>query len=158
MRQYRGGFGHNPSGKQYTYWGKDGMRVGQRVVAPVTHWRTGRTYKTMFTIQQSNAADSTYAEKEAERLSDKGVGLKYIQGGTNVLDLPGGQKWQDLAAERGMSQQQAKTLWSLDSNIKYGNRHGNNTAGKELMRDRLMGISKNNQQNDTQALEQLTGE
>ena len=53
MKLLFGGYGHNPSttGKQYAYWGGDNYNVGQNVVAPVT--RYGKTYNTMFTIQNT---------------------------------------------------------------------------------------------------------
>jgi len=126
------------------------MRPGQSVRAPVTQRKRdgtlGKTYKTMFTIKQTNAADSIYAQNEAQRLSDKGIGLKSITD-TNVLALPGGQPYAEIAQDLGLSglqaEQRAKTLWSLDSNIQYGKAHGENVVGRETMFDRLLNVSPN---------------
>ena len=85
-----GGYGHHPSGKQYVYWGSDTNRTGQQVNVPVTNWRTGKTYNTMFTIQRTSG--STMGENEAERLNNKGINIKTING-TNVMTLPGAQDW-----------------------------------------------------------------
>ena len=88
MRLYYGGYGHNPSGKQYVYWGGDNYRTGQNVVAPVTNKTTGKTYNTMFTIMRTSGADSQMAQNEAQRLSQVGIGIKSIQG-TDTNSLPG---------------------------------------------------------------------
>lgn len=92
MRLYYGGYGHNPSGKQYVYWGRDGMNTGQHVVAPVTNPYSHKTYNTMFTIQRTSGADREMSENEAQRLSQSGVGIKSIQG-TNVMSLPGAKNY-----------------------------------------------------------------
>lgn len=88
MRIYYGGYGHHPSGKQYAYWGNDNYRTGQNVVAPVTNKFTGQTYNTMFTIMRTSNANSQMASNEAQRLSQRGIGMKMIKG-TNTLELPG---------------------------------------------------------------------
>ena len=61
-----GSYGHNPSGKQYVYWGSDNLRTGQSVLAPVTNF--GKTYNTMFTIQRTSSETSPMAQREANRL------------------------------------------------------------------------------------------
>ena len=85
-----GGYGHNPSGKQYVYWGDDTNRTGQNLNVPVTNPRTGKTYNTMFTVQRTSG--STMGQNEAERLANKGIAIKSING-TNVMTLPGAQEW-----------------------------------------------------------------
>ena len=85
-----GSYGHHPSGKQYVYWGDDTNRTGQNLNVPVTNPRTGKTYNTMFTVQRTSA--STMGQNEAERLANKGVAIKTING-TNVMTLPGAQDW-----------------------------------------------------------------
>ena len=107
MRLYYGGYGHHPRGKLYAYWGNNNYRTGQNVVAPVTNKRSGRTYNTMFTIMRTSAGDGEYAEANAQRLSQRGVGVKYIQG-TDVLSaLPGGAEFE------------SKAEWSRDSEKRY---------------------------------------
>ena len=85
-----GSYGHHPSGKQYVYWGDDTNRTGQNLNVPVTNPRTGKTYNTMFTVQRTSA--STMGQNEAERLANKGIAIKSING-TNVMTLPGAQDW-----------------------------------------------------------------
>ncbi|MGN0961872.1 MAG: hypothetical protein ACI4PF_06730 [Christensenellales bacterium] len=94
MRLYYGGYGHNPSGKQYVYWGGDNYRTGQNVVAPVTNKFTGKTYNTMFTIMRTSGADSQMAQNEAQRLSQIGIGIKSIEG-RDMRTLPGSIPYQD---------------------------------------------------------------
>lgn len=97
MRLYYGGYGHNPSGKQYVYWGGDNYRTGQNVVAPVTNKFTGRTYNTMFTIMRTSGSDSQMAQSEAQRLSQAGIGIKSIQG-TDTSSLPGSVNYTSKSA------------------------------------------------------------
>ena len=85
-----GSYGHHPSGKQYVYWGDDTNRTGQNLNVPVTNPRTGKTYNTMFTVQRTSG--STMGQNEAERLANKGIAIKTING-TNVMTLPGAQEW-----------------------------------------------------------------
>lgn len=82
-----GSYGHNPSGKQYVYYGDDSHRVGQNVVAPVTNH--GKTYNTMFTIQRTSKVDSKQSENEIERLDNRGIFIKTITSGLNLSTLPG---------------------------------------------------------------------
>lgn len=106
MRLYYGGYGHNPSGKQYVYWGNNNLRTGQNVVAPVTNKWSGRTYNTMFTIMRTSGADTPMANNEAQRLSQRGIGIKSIVG-TDTLKLPGGQNYD------------SKKAWKEDSANRY---------------------------------------
>lgn len=114
MRLYYGGYGHHPSGKEYVYWGSDGFNVGQNVVAPVTNYRSGQTYNTMFTIQRTSDSESDMSNNESQRLSQGGIGIKSIKD-TNILELPGGQKFKNA----NRSDRASKGLWSKDSNKRY---------------------------------------
>jgi hypothetical protein len=114
---YYGSYGHNPSGKQYVYWGNDNYRTGQHVVAPVTHWRSGKTYNTMFTIQRTSGGEM--GQNEAERLGNQGIDVKWI-GGRDTMSLPSG------------SQYQSKADWERSSNMRY----------EEAVRQRLMSFEK----------------
>ena len=120
MRQYRGGFGHNPSGKLYTYLGENGLRIGQHVVAPVEKERNDGTsivYNTMFTIMKTNDEQSQYAVAEEERLNDLGIRLKTIIGTNVIADLPGGQRF--LNDPRLKTLQAMKSAWTRESNVTY---------------------------------------
>jgi hypothetical protein len=108
IKIYSGSYGHNPKpgGKQYSYFGGGNYRVGQNVVAPVRHYKSGKVYNTMFTIQRTNKlADTTrrtVTDKGAdmlERFTDRKppIFLKEIQG-TDVLSLPGGDKYKSALA------------------------------------------------------------
>ena len=92
-----GGFGHNPSGKQYVYWVGDSYRTGQNVVAPVTNWKTGKTYRTMFTIMRTTNEDSKMAQGEEQRLAGQGINIKAIDG-RDVMSLPGAAEYPSAAA------------------------------------------------------------
>lgn len=107
MKIYYGGYGHHPSGKQYAYWGNDNYRTGQNVVAPVT--RFGKTYNTMFTIMRTSAAGSCMANNEAQRLSQRGIGIKMIKG-TDTLELPGAENYN------------TQKEWKQESDTKYAER------------------------------------
>lgn len=106
MRLYTGGYGHHPSGKLYSYWGSDNYRVGQNVVAPVTHYKSGKTYNTMFTIQRALADYDRVTLAETQRLEGNGIDIKSI-GGANVMTLPGAQQFQ------------SKQAWAEHSNELY---------------------------------------
>lgn len=90
-RLYYGGYGHHPSGKQYVYWGGDNYRTGQNVNVPVTHWKSGKTYNTMFTIQRTSGGEMAI-EESRRVMFDLGKGIKTING-TDVMTLPGASEW-----------------------------------------------------------------
>lgn len=92
-----GGFGHNPSGKQYVYWVGDSYRTGQNVVAPVTNPRTGNTYRTMFTIMRTTDENSRMAQGEEQRLAGRGINIKAVDG-RDVMSLPGAAEYPSAAA------------------------------------------------------------
>lgn len=131
MRLYYGGYGHHPSGKQYVYWGNDNLRTGQNVVAPVTNWRTGRTYNTMFTIMRTSKAGTNMAENEAQRLSQSGIGIKSIQGTDVLSNLKGGENYE------------SKKEWKEASDNKYlarlSERLGNSETNMLKATARLLG-------------------
>ena len=108
MRLYYGGYGHNPTGKKYVYWGEDNYRVGENVVAPVTHHRSGKNYNTMFTITDSRGANTQDAMIDSSRIEDSGINIKSI-GGRDVLSLPSGsqyaskKQWREVASTRLMN-------------------------------------------------------
>lgn len=111
MKLYYGGYGHHPSGKQYVYWGDDNYRTGQNVNVPVTNWKTGKTYNTMFTIQRTSG--SSMGEQEAERLENSGINIKYING-TDVSNLPSAinfsskGEWKRYSDEEYVAEQMAR--------------------------------------------------
>lgn len=88
MKLYFGSYGHNPStsGKMYAYYGGDNYRVGENVVAPVEHYKSGKLYNTMFTIQSTYNPQSIPGQYEMSKL--QGINLKNI-GGRDVMQLPG---------------------------------------------------------------------
>lgn len=96
MRLYLGGYGHNPStsGKMYAYYGGDNYRVGENVVAPVEHWKSGKLYNTMFTIQSTYDTESIPGQYELGKL--QGINLKSI-GGRDVMELPGASQYTSKA-------------------------------------------------------------
>jgi hypothetical protein len=107
MRLYYGGYGHNPSptGKQYAYWGGDNYKSGQNVVAPVTNWKSGKTYNTMFTIQNTYDPNSIPGKYQLEQLG--GIQLKSL-GGKDVMSLPGASQYATKSQWTRASHQQAR--------------------------------------------------
>ena len=109
-----GGYGHNPRGKQYVYWGGDNYRTGQNVVAPVTDPVTGRTYRTMFTIRRTSAGEM--GQNEAKRLEAQGINIKSVEG-RDVLSLPGGQDYTSASQWKRESDERYSRL--LQDRSKY---------------------------------------
>lgn len=121
VKIYSGSYGHNPKpgSKQYSYYGSGKYRVGQNVVAPVRHYKSGKVYNTMFTIQNSSkladyditgTRQGTHGElaeitgktsksglEKLESLSSRGIALKQIES-SDVLILPGGEKYKSAKA------------------------------------------------------------
>lgn len=107
MRLVYGGYGHNPTGKQYVYWAGDNYRTGQNVLAPVTN-KDGKTYNTMFTIMRTSGEDSPMAERESKRLEGLGINIKTI-GGREIMSLPGAKDYSSatqwrIASQKGYAQ------------------------------------------------------
>lgn len=102
-RLYFGSYGHNPSGKQYVYWGGDNYRTGQNVNVPVTHWKSGKLFNTMFTIQRTSGSEMGL--NEASRLETMGIDVKAING-TDVMDLPGATPFENKTQWKQYSQQE----------------------------------------------------
>lgn len=112
----RYGHGNNPNAKEYVYWGSDNYRTHQNVNVPVTHWKSGKTYNTMFTITHSS--ESQKAIDESQRVMfDIGKGIKTING-SDVMDLPGAADFS------------SKKQWAEWSQMEY-------TLGQYDLRDRL---------------------
>ena len=123
MRLYTVGYGHNPSGRVYTYIGGNNFRTGQNVVVPVTQSRTYKrkgitytrknqiTYNTLGTIMRTMSVDATIGMKEADRLSQSGIGLKIIKGRDILNDLPTGRLIRDLGG--------TKQDWKDMSDVEY---------------------------------------
>lgn len=131
MRMYYGGYGHNPSGKQYVYWGNNNYRTGQSVVAPVTNKKLNKTYNTLFTIMRTTNGDGKMADGESQRLSQKGIGIKQIKGINTLEDLPTGRLIASI--EKGQTK---------DGKMIYGNKKDwkemSDTAYAQKTRARLM--------------------
>lgn len=104
MRLYYGTYGHHLSGKLYVYWGDDNLRTGQHVVAPVTNPKSGKNYKTMFTIARTQTPQK--AQDEVDRLGEMGIVIKTISG-REVLSLPGAKPFKSAAE------------WERDSDRRY---------------------------------------
>jgi len=102
---YYGGYGHNPNpnGKKYAYIGSNNYQVGQNVVAPVTHYISGKNYKTMFTIQDQADMNSQQAEDTIVELENMRKTMKSLDG-TNVMELPGARKYATAEAWKQASE------------------------------------------------------
>lgn len=85
-------YGHNGSGKLYSYLDPKGTRrAGDEVVVAVTKkLKSGaaKTYKTLGVIQSTHGSQTASAENTQDFLADKGIGLKTVTGGSQ-RQLPG---------------------------------------------------------------------
>lgn len=141
MRLYLGGYGHHPSGKMYAYWGSNDYRTGQNVVAPVTNKWSHKTYNTMFTIMRTSASDGQIASSEAERLAQRGIGIKFIHG-SNVFE----QDNNGIPLLPGSLNYTSKADWQRQSDEKY----------QQAIRERLM--SRSSFTNNSATKRRLLGE
>lgn len=119
-----GGYGHNPRGKQYVYWGGDNYRTGQNVVAPVTDPITGKTYRTMFTIRRTSAGEM--GQNEAKRLEAQGIDIKSVEG-RDVLSLPSGSEYSSASQWKRESDERYNRL--LQDRSRYLSRTSTASSG-----------------------------
>lgn len=110
---YSGGYGHNPSGKLYTYWGGDNYRTGQNVNVPVTNKNTGKTYNTMFTIMETRSPQTEAGTRQAFNLESQGVDIKWING-TDVSDLPSFNEY----GSKGAWAEQSREQWLQEAQMR----------------------------------------
>lgn len=117
MKLLYGGYGHNPSttGKMYAYWGGDNYNVGQNVVAPVTNWKSGKNYNTMFTILSTYNPNSIPGQYEQGKLNKAGFNV------LNGINIPGGKELKTIGSKDvmtlpGASQYSTKSQWTRASN------------------------------------------
>lgn len=118
---YYGNYGHNPkpNGKKYAYIGSNQYQVGQNVVAPVTHYISGKNYKTMFTIQDQADANSQQAENTIVELENMRKTLKSLDG-TNVMELPGAAKYPSAEAWKQASEDIAQGKYRAAERLQKG--------------------------------------
>ncbi len=115
MKLAFGSYGHNPSGKVYAYWVPEDARAGQNFNAPVMHYKTKKTFDTMFTV--TNIPREPYATEEADRIF-RNVGYIWNVNGANILDLPGAQEYKDKSRYPNLNSEAAmKGAWTKNSNM-----------------------------------------
>lgn len=112
---YSGGYGHNPSGKLYTYWGSDNYRTGQNVNVPVTNPKTGKTYNTMLTIMETRSPNTTAGAWQVYDLESKGIDLKWING-SDVSNLPSYPEYGSKSAWA----EQSRENWLTEAKTRLG--------------------------------------
>ncbi len=130
-------YGHDGGGKVYTYKSK-GAAVGKNVTAPVTHWRSGKNYKTLAVIRRVQDAKSVGGEagvnERRKAAGFGGISLKYIgpedmnqyvgSGSSRKLvfspklRLPGWSKY-----SKGRTHAQASEAWRQDSKRRQQERY-----------------------------------
>lgn len=95
-------YGHNGSGKLYSYYGTN-KRAGDIVTPEVTHPKSGKTYKTLAVVRSTHNAVQgketlDYLQGKRENALggniDKPRGMKWI-GKTDQTSLPGYQQYKD---------------------------------------------------------------
>lgn len=78
-------FGHNGSGKLYSYYGTN-KRTGDIVTPEVTHPKSGKTYKTLGVVRSTHKLPQ--GQDTVNYLNNKNIGLKTL-GKTDQKSLPG---------------------------------------------------------------------
>lgn len=110
-------YGHNGTGKLYSYYDQKGTRrAGDVVVVEVTN-RQGHTYKTLGIIRSTHGT-GTVGERDTQAYLDnkennegtKGISLKPVIGGSKE-DLPGYDRFKDEKAP--------SAAWERDSDRRY---------------------------------------
>lgn len=81
-------YGHDESGKVYTYLGGEGLRAGDITTPEVTHPKSGKTYKTLGKVAFTRDSMGDPAGNTAAHLGGQGIMMKTI-GQTNQKSLPG---------------------------------------------------------------------
>ena len=81
-------YGHDGGGKVYNYLGRETLRTGDYVTPEVTHYISGKTYKTLGRIVYTESSSGENGERTLEYLSSKNVNIKEI-GHTDQRALPG---------------------------------------------------------------------
>ena len=104
-------YGHTKGGKVYNYLACDGVRAGDTVTPEVTHYKSGKTYKTLGHVVMTRSASGGPAGDTAAHLESQGIPLKTL-GPTNQASLPGykarkqqdpsftARRWAEEAQER----------------------------------------------------------
>lgn len=135
---YYGNYGHNPkpNGKKYAYIGSNQYQVGQNVVAPVTHYISGKNYKTMFTIQDQADANSQQAENTIVELENMRKTLKSLDG-TNVMELPGAAKYPSAEAWKQASEDIAQGRYRAAERLQKGQSESPVKATAEDLKERV---------------------
>lgn len=122
-------YGHHGSGKVYNYLAGSSVRAGDIVTPSVSHYKSGKTYKTLGRVVYTHDSMGGAAGDTAGVLSDRGILLKNV-GRTDQTSLPGFQ-----ARKKADSSFTAKQ-WSDEADAKY--------QQNIMQRLNPMGITSNN--------------
>ena len=137
-----GNYGHNGGGKLYSYKAK-GATINKVVTAPVSHWKSGKLYKTLFVIRdvkksEDVGGESGINEARAEKGLD-GINLKTIDASdmnqyTSITGADGSKRrvmvyspksqlpgWKRYAGKTSgvTSHSRISSAWRRDSNKRY---------------------------------------
>jgi len=158
----QGGYGHDPSGKQYAYRVPDNARVGQRYNVPAYNVKANRVVNTMFTVMSTKKDTTAYARNLQDYLAKKpnkatgeiGINIRSVNG-LNILDLPTGQKFAQVGRNMGLDASRQKALWALSSKIRDAEKNDQDQTwvNASLARERLLGLST--KRDNRSAVEQI---
>lgn len=110
-------YGHDVSGKVYTYLGGDGLRVGDLVTPEVTHHISGKTYKTLARVVTTRDATGNPAQEVSASLAGEGIVMKTI-GPTDQRSLPGFQgRGEGFTAKQWEKEAESRLVDRLGGNI-----------------------------------------
>ena len=124
-------YGHQGGGKVYNYLAGEGVRAGDIVTPMVTHYKSGKTYKTLGRVTNTRNSLGAPAGNTAAHLSGQGIMMKTL-GPTRQAELPGFQarKAQDPSFTTQQWAQEAQQAY--DQNImRRLNTMGNPTGGEK---------------------------
>ena len=143
-------YGHNGSGKLYSYYGQN-KRVGDIVTPFVTNKKTGKTYQTLGVVR------STHAVENAKNTVEKVPNIKTL-GATNQRSLPNYYKGWEKDAQAAYDLKKEVQLDSSLTRQEKASLLGEITAMREedKLVQRLLARSK--VFDDTKAKRRLLGE
>ncbi len=105
-------YGHNGSGKVYTYLAGANVRTGDYITPEVTHPKSGNIYKTLAKVVSTRDATSNAAQRVSDNLSSVGTLMKTV-GPTDQKSLPGYQE------RRKQDPSFSAKKWEEESNTRY---------------------------------------
>jgi hypothetical protein len=107
-------YGHNNGGKVYTYLAGANVRTGDTVTPEVTHYKSGKTYKTLGRVVSTRNSLGSTAGDTATHLAGQAILMKTL-GPTDQTGLPG------YRANKERDPNFTAKQWAQEAREKYDN-------------------------------------